>query len=222
VAKPAIHAVSYIRTSSPTNVGPDKDSDKRQRAAVEAFAKANGYRIVDEYSDTVSGAETVTKREGFAKLLERIAGNGERVILIESPDRFARDLTVQLTGHDHLKRLGVTLIPTTAPDHFIEDTPTAKLVRQVLGAIAEFDKATLVAKLAAARARKRAAGGYAGGQKAHALTNPKLVALAKQLRGKGKRRRSLRQVSAELAKAGHVNVNGKPYAAASVQSMLDQ
>ena len=33
--------------------------------------------------------------------LERIAGNGVRVILIESPDRFARDLAVQLLGQRH-------------------------------------------------------------------------------------------------------------------------
>ena len=68
-----------------------------------------------------------------------------------SPDRFARDLTVQLTGHDFLRSLGIALIPATAPDFFTEDTPTALLVRQVLGAIAQFDKASLVAKLKAAR-----------------------------------------------------------------------
>jgi DNA invertase Pin-like site-specific DNA recombinase len=56
----------------------------------------------------------------------------------------------------NLKRLGVALVPTGAPNHFTEDTPTAILVRQVLGAIAQFDKATLVAKLKAARDRKRA------------------------------------------------------------------
>jgi hypothetical protein len=28
----------------------------------------------------------------------------------ESPDRFARDLTVQLTGHDFLKSLGIVLL----------------------------------------------------------------------------------------------------------------
>jgi hypothetical protein len=65
-------------------------------------------------------------------------------------------------GHDHLKRLGVALVPTSAPDHFTEDTPTAILVRQVLGAIAQFDKATLVATLKAARDRKRAHTGKCG------------------------------------------------------------
>jgi DNA invertase Pin-like site-specific DNA recombinase len=58
-----------------------------------------------------------------------------------------------------LKARGVTLIAASAPTFFIEDTPTAVLVRQVLGAVAEFEKATLVAKLAAARRRKRTATG---------------------------------------------------------------
>jgi hypothetical protein len=34
--------VAYIRTSSAANVGTDKDSDKRQRAAIEGFAKQAG------------------------------------------------------------------------------------------------------------------------------------------------------------------------------------
>jgi DNA invertase Pin-like site-specific DNA recombinase len=49
----------------------------------------------------------------FAAMLDRIAGNGVRVILVESPDRFARDLAVQLAGHDFLKKMGVTLIPAS-------------------------------------------------------------------------------------------------------------
>src|SRR5262249_11033101 len=49
------------------------------------------------------------------------------------------------------KGLGVELVPASAPDFFLTDTPTAVLVRQVLGAIAQFEKASLVAKLKAAR-----------------------------------------------------------------------
>jgi DNA invertase Pin-like site-specific DNA recombinase len=47
---------------------------------------------------------------------------------------------------------GVTLFAASAPTHFVEDTPTAILVRQVFGAIAEFEKATIVAS-----SRRRAA-----------------------------------------------------------------
>ena len=98
----------------------------------------------------VSGAD-LDQRPGFAEMLRRLVAN---TIIVESPDRFARDLAVQLAGHDMLKELGLSIIPASAPDFFTEDTPTAVLVRQVLGAIAQFEKASAVAKLAAARKRK--------------------------------------------------------------------
>jgi DNA invertase Pin-like site-specific DNA recombinase len=136
-------AIAYMRTSSASNVGADKDSDRRQAAAIETSAKARGYELVDQFYDAaVKGSDPVTARPGFSAMLDRI---GVRTILVESPDRFARDLAVQLAGHDFLKKMGVTLIPATAPDHFAEDSPTAVLVRQVLGAIAhtrEASKAT--------------------------------------------------------------------------------
>src|SRR2546428_602835 len=160
-----VEVVGYLRTSSATNVGADKDSEKRQRAAIESYARRAGFVIVDWFYDkAVRGADVVTARPGFAAMLERIAGNGVRSIIVESPDRFARDLTVQLTGHGFLKSLGVALIPATAPDFFTEDTPTAVLVRQVLGAIHQFEKTSLVAKLKAARDRKKAATGKCGGR----------------------------------------------------------
>ena len=153
-------AVAYFRTSSATNVGADKDSLKRQQAAVEAYAKAAVFEIADTYYDAaVSGADPISDRPGFTEMLERLLGNGARIILVESPDRFARDLMVQLTGHDMLKAKGITLIAASAPTFFLEDTPTAVLVRQVLGAVAQFEKASLGAKLAAARMRKRRADG---------------------------------------------------------------
>jgi hypothetical protein len=48
------------------------------------------------------------------------------------------------------------------------------------------------------------------------------VALARELRRKrrGGQRPSLREILAELAARGHVNMHGKPYAAKSVASML--
>src|SRR6202046_3213869 len=192
-------AVAYLRTSSRTNAGVDKDSDKRQRAAIEAYAKQSGYEIVETFYDAaVSGADPAGARPGFAEMLERLMSNGARTIIVESPDRFARDLMVQLAGHDLLKAKGISLVAASAPTHFIEDTPTAVLVRQVLGAVAEFDKTTLVAKLAAARRRKRVATGKkVEGRKSHAETRPDVVSLAKALARKKPKggRLSLRAVS---------------------------
>jgi DNA invertase Pin-like site-specific DNA recombinase len=128
-AKPA---AAYLRTSSAANVGGDKDSEKRQLAAIQTYAKANGFEVVETFYDAaVSGADHVGDRPGFAAMLERLVSNGVKTIIVESPDRFARDLAVQLAGHDMLCELGIALIPSSAPDFFTEDTPTAVLVRQV-------------------------------------------------------------------------------------------
>jgi DNA invertase Pin-like site-specific DNA recombinase len=219
MARKKIEAIAYLRTSSTTNasIGNNKDSDKRQRAAVMSFAKSAGYTIVDEFYDVVSGADPIDQRPGFRAMLDRIASNGVRLILVESPDRFARDLAVQLAGHDYLKGLGVELVPASAPDFFMTDTPTAVLVRQVLGAISQFEKANLVAKLKAARDRKKALTGKCGGRKTLAEARPEVAALARQLHRQGL---SYRKISAALAERGHLTGGGKPYAANAVQTML--
>jgi hypothetical protein len=71
--------------------------------------------------------------------------------------------------------------------------------------------------------RKRREAGKCEGRKSHAERNPELVALAKRLhrqRPKGGRM-SLRAISAELATQGFLSANGRPFAAASVKSMLN-
>ena len=156
--KARVAAIAYLRTSSATNVGADKDSDKRQRQAIEAYAKHAGHELVGEFYDkAVSGADPIETRPGFAAMLERIESNGVRTIIVETANRFARDLMVQEVGYARLQDRGITLIAADSPNAFQDDTPTAKLVRQVLGAIAEFDKAMTVAKLRGARERKRKA-----------------------------------------------------------------
>lgn len=216
-----IKAVGYMRTSSAAGVGDDKGSEPRQRAAISAYAKAAGYSIARDdwfYDPAVRGADHVTDRPGFAAMLQRIAENGVRTIIVESPDRFARDLLVQLTGHDHLKKLGVTLIPATAPDFFQQETPTAVLIRQVLGAVAEFDKASHVARMRAGRERKREkTGRKVGGRKNYAEINPAMVALARELN----HGLSLRKIAAQLAAEGYVTPSGRNYAAMAVRSMLN-
>jgi DNA invertase Pin-like site-specific DNA recombinase len=154
-------------------------------------------------------------------MLQRIAGNGIGTIIVESPDRFARDLAVQLAGHDMLKGLGIDLIPASTPDFFQEDTPTAVLVHRVRGAIAQFEKASLVAKLKAARDRKRARVGKCEGRRSHLEMNPELVALAKKLHRRNPKTGqglSLRSIAAELEQRGYVNMRGQRFAAASIQA----
>jgi len=81
-----------------------------------------------------------------------------------------KDPPSYMASESRLKALGISIIPASAPDFFTEDTPTAALVRQVLGAIAQFEKASAVAKLAAARKRKRERDGRCEGRKPLSVT----------------------------------------------------
>lgn len=64
-----------------------------------------------------------------------------------------------------LKERGIDLIAGDSPDAFLDDTPTAVLIRQVLGSVSQFEKAMLVSKLRGARDRKKAETGKCGGRK---------------------------------------------------------
>ena len=58
-------AVAYVRTSSATNVGPDRDSEYWQLEAIQRFAKHAGFEIVDTFRDpAVSGADPIEGRPG--------------------------------------------------------------------------------------------------------------------------------------------------------------
>jgi DNA invertase Pin-like site-specific DNA recombinase len=63
----------------------------------------------------VSGADPIEVRPGFAHLLARIADNGVRTIIVETANRFARDLMVQEVGYAMLRSLGVTLVAGGQP-----------------------------------------------------------------------------------------------------------
>ena len=218
-----VEAVAYIRTSSAANVGPDKDSDKRQRAAIEGFAKRSGFVLVSEFSDPgVSGADPIEVRPGFAALLDRIEGNGARIVLVEDASRFARELVTQELGIVALIKRGVRVLTANGDDLTDSADPSRKMMRQIAGSFAEYEKARLVAKLRGARERKRAATGKCEGRKSHIEVNPDLVATAKQLRRRSPKggQLSLRAISAELASRGFLNERGQPFSAGSISSML--
>jgi DNA invertase Pin-like site-specific DNA recombinase len=220
-------AVAYYRTSSASNVGEDKDSQKRQRDAVASYAKRHKLEIVREFYDAaVSGADHVQTRDGFNAMLDYMLGNGARVVLVENASRFARDIAVQVTGHDLLKKHGIELIPVDAPSHFLEDTPTATMVRNILGVVSQFEKQNLVLKLRKARDRKsntlgrRIEGAKWMQKQGYPLEAIKAAQAAVRDAKRRKRKTSLRKISAVLEAQGLVGPSGKPYGAQSIQAML--
>lgn len=220
--KKRISTLAYLRTSSAANV--DGDSPERQREAIRAYAERAGLEVVGEFYDAaVKGADLIQDRPGFAAMLARIEGNGVRLVLVENASRFARDLAVQLAGHALLRERGIELVPVDAPAYFTDPSPTAEMVRQILGAVSQFQKASLVAQMRGARDRaSKAAGRRVEGRKPTLVGDA--LAMARRLRRKNPRtgaRRSLREIAAELAEAGHLNpLTKRPYSAEAIRLAL--
>jgi hypothetical protein len=65
------------------------------------YAKSAGMVIVDWFYDkAVRGADVTTERSGFVAMLDRIAGNGVRTIIVESPD-LSFDSRLPFLGRQH-------------------------------------------------------------------------------------------------------------------------
>jgi DNA invertase Pin-like site-specific DNA recombinase len=205
MAKARIPAIAYLRTSSAANVGAVKDSDMRQ--AIAGFAKRAGFDLVGEFYDAAVSDEPIEGRPGFKALLERVVGNGVRVVIVEDASRFARHLLTQEAGISLLVGLGVRVLTAAGDDLIDSDDEFRVAMRQIMGVFSAGEEAESRPGpqegprqgRGPAVAHRGAAGGRGGGQAA-ASGQPQ----------KGERH-SLRKIAAELAALGHLNVNGQPY-----------
>ena len=214
--KALVEAVAYLRCSGLGQV--DGDTWARQTAAIAKYAKANGLEVVDEFRDAgVSGTKDLDNRPGLAALLDRIESNGARVVLLENATRLARDLMVGEVILQQLTTAGCKVIAADSGTDLTADTndPTRRLIRQVLGAVAEFDRRVTVMKLRAARERKRSRGERCEGRKPFGTFPGEAGTLARirELRRKPPhgRRRSLQQVCDALNGEGRPTRSGKPW-----------
>ena len=217
-------AVYYIRTSSATNL--DGDSEERQKVAIYAYAEKNGYEIVQgAYDQAVKGSDFTGEREGYKSLLEYCLANDVQVILCENAIRFAREVIVQEFGYRELKKLNLTLIPVDAPDYFSGDSPSLTMIRQILGAVSEFEKSNLVSKLRGARERIKAEKGKCGGRKSleehyGSVRFGKLLRKTKKLSDTGL---SLAKITGILAEQGWVQPTTlRPYNKSQVRRLLQR
>ena len=202
VAQRKESAIAYLRTSSAANVGADKDSDTRQRDAIAAFAKREGFELVAEFYDAaVSGADPIQDRPGFSELLDKIESNGVRTVIVEDQSRFARDMQAHVLGLALLRERGVRLLASNGSDLTDETDEMTEAMIHIAAVFAALEKKRLVKKLRHARERKRERDGKCEGRKSHSEANPDAVKLAKRLHRASPKtgdRLSLRRIAEEL------------------------
>lgn len=202
-------AYAYIRVSGQGQI--TGDGFTRQNKAIQEYAQTNGYQIVQTYQEEgISG--TLQDRPSLTNMMIDLEENGHgiKTVIIERIDRLARDLMVQENILHDMNKHGIKII-SVADGNLLKDDPTRKLVRQVLGAIAEYDKTMTVLKLKAARDRQRAQNGKCEGRKSYNEANPDLIKEIKRLRRKPRngKRLSLQKTVETLNAKGYKTAMGK-------------
>ena len=215
-------AYGYLRVSGQGQV--DGDGLRRQRKAIQDYCGKHGYEVVRWFQDKgISG--TKSDRPALAELLIDLEENGHgiKTVMIEKVDRLARDLMVQEFILKDFKRSEFNLVSVHEGDDLLETDPTRTLIRQVLGAVAQYDKEMTVLRLRAARERKRLKEGKCEGRKGY--KDAQHSAIVDQIRGlrrkrKGKRRMPYEQVASTLNEQGYLSATGKPFNAGMVRVLM--
>ncbi|MGE3174471.1 MAG: recombinase family protein [Planctomycetota bacterium] len=223
-------AIGYCRVSSIGQANDGKDGLPRQRKAIAAYCAGRRVDLVELHEDPgVSGTVPIEAREGLSTALQRCLDLGVPMLVVERADRLGRDLIVSEMAIRAFSEAGVSIV-TADTGHDMVDAdadPSRKLVRQVLNALAEYDRSALVAKLRAARERKQRNGGHAVGcykfgQHPGKTDEARTLERIRELRHapRGRRRPTLRDVAAVLNAECRASRTGRPWTPAMVRDAL--
>jgi DNA invertase Pin-like site-specific DNA recombinase len=141
----------YLRCST------DQQTVKNQLAALTAVAERSGWTVVHVFSDEgVSGAKGRDQRPGFDALLKAIARREIDIAAAWSVDRLGRSLSDLVAFLSDIQSKGCDLyLHQQAID---TSTPSGRMLFQLLGVFAEFERSMIVARVKAGQERSRAKG----------------------------------------------------------------
>jgi DNA invertase Pin-like site-specific DNA recombinase len=210
-------AFGYLRVSGKSQV--DGDGFPRQRAAIQAYADAHQIEVIEWFEERgISGTNELEDRPALVALLEALLANGTSTVLVEKLDRLARDLMIQESILADFKKRGLTLISVAEPD-LCSNEPSRVFMRQVFGAMAQYEKTMIVAKLRGARQRMKALTGRCEGQKPYGMNEweRKMIELMGIWRAQGD---SFDKIADQLNAQSHRTRHGRKWYGCTVSKIL--
>ena len=214
-----LKAFGYLRISTKTNL--KGDGFRRQKQSIADYSKDQKIELVQLHQECWTGTDA--DRPEFNQLLANCNETGIKTIVIESADRLARDLMVQLQLLAICKKAGIRVIAANTGMDLTDDSdPMRKTIYSVMGAMAEYEKSALVMKLAKARnAISKAQGKRIEGRK-KAQYPIALIERIKNLRGKKRRigSHSYNRIATILNNEGIQTVSGKKFLPSTIHSIL--
>jgi DNA invertase Pin-like site-specific DNA recombinase len=169
-------AAIYVRVST------DRQTVENQLRELRQIAERRGWEVVKEYDDAgISGSKGRNDRPGLDELLEDAQRRRFDVVMAWAIDRLGRSLVDLLGTIQQLEACGVDLyLDQQAID---TTTPTGRLMFQITGAFAEFERSMIRQRIRAGLRRAVDAGKQLGRPKIAAAMEKRIQG---QLRdGKG-------------------------------------
>lgn len=150
----------YVRRSTDDEHQPD--SIEAQDTRLDAYiGSPPGWRLVARFPDDASGAST--ERDGPHRALAAARAGLIDVLLVYRVDRFSRNLRDMVMLLDELDAAGVVFQSATEP--FDTSTPMGRMLVQMLGMFAQFQRDTIIDRVIAGMERKHAKGKWKGGKR---------------------------------------------------------
>jgi DNA invertase Pin-like site-specific DNA recombinase len=144
-------AAIYLRVST------SGQTVENQRRELEQVAQRRGWSVVEVYQDEgISGAKGRDKRPGFDRMLKDASRRKFDVVMAWAIDRLGRSLVDLLDTIAHLQAVGADLY--LDQQNIDTTTPAGKLLFQITGAFAEFERSMIRQRVNAGLARARAQG----------------------------------------------------------------
>jgi len=140
----------YMRVSSEDQA--DRGTIDAQRDFLRQFASLYQLPVTDEYADDgVTGTLPLGERPEGRRLLQDAEAGRFGCVLVYRLTRLGRSLKALIEAHDILSRFGVTIRSATEP--FDTSTPIGTFLFQLLGSLAQLDRAQVLEQLTRGRDR---------------------------------------------------------------------
>jgi len=162
--RPRLRAIGYIRVSTDEQV--QGNGLQVQDQAVRRYCTANNLKLIEVTGDEgISGSNGLDARIGLASALARLEAGEADCLVVYRLDRLARDFVLQELLVNRLRERGKPIRSVMEPDIETDtDDPTKVLIRQIIGAIGQYERALIRGRMQAGKLIKAARGGYVGGQ----------------------------------------------------------
>lgn len=177
-------AAIYARVST------DGQTTENQLRDLRKVARRNGWKVVEEYVDHgISGAKGRDQRPAFDDMCKGVTRSEFDIVAAWSVDRLGRSLPHLVTFLEELHSKKVDLL--LYKQGLDTGTPAGKMLFQMLGVFAEFERSMIRERINAGLARARAQGKKLGRPRVSAKVESKVRLLRKQKKG-------IRKIASEL------------------------